>query len=236
MISIADRLSNSVSRLLDIPTFLIEPRVAVGKLFGSNYRVGKGIVAGAAYFVLGLAAFYSAGSSRDLEFKHLTYMIEGTAVRWVLYGLFMHFFVLAWGGRKGFGRTIDAYAYTIGILQPVLAFVIFALTFIYPTDYKWEIGGGRMVGGSGGAFILATLIFKGLAPTGVLLFHMIGSILICFYMSPAFSVAHGIRLWRGIGATATSVAFFLVIYIIILAFGSLAGMISPTTLRFFYGM
>jgi hypothetical protein len=147
-------------------------------------------VAGAAYFVLGLAAFYSADSSRDLEFKHLTYMIEGTAVRWVLYGLFMHFFVLAWGGRKGFPRTVDAYAYTIGILQPVLAFVIFALTLIYPTDYKWEIGGGRMAGGSGGAFIIATLVFKGLAPSGVLLFHLIGSILICFCLSPAFSVAH----------------------------------------------
>src|ERR1700694_78524 len=148
-----------VQRILDIPAFLVKPSEALQQLFGPNYRTGRGVVAGLGYLALGIATFYAAGAARGVDFTHLRYLIEGSAVTWVLYGLFMHFFVRLWGGRKGFARTIDAYAYTIGILQPVLAFVLFALSFVFPIDYRWDVV-QRSLGASGTSQIIAEWVFS----------------------------------------------------------------------------
>ena len=203
-----------IDKIVDVPTFLVKPRQQLAALFGATYRPGAGVAAGVQYLILGLAIFYGGGLARGLQVTHLNYLFIGSALTWVLYGLFMHAFVRIWGGRQGFMRTIDAYAYTIGILQPVLAFVLLALSYIFPINARWDII-QQSLGMSGSAEEVAHWIYKGLPEYGVLSFHMISAALIASYLSVAFSVAQAIRLWQSIGAMLTSFVFFLILYAVV---------------------
>jgi hypothetical protein len=110
--------------------------------------------------------------------------------------------------------AIDAYAYTIGILQPVLAFILFALSYIFSINSPWDVL-QRTLGLSGASEEVAHWVHRGLPEYGVLSFHLISGAIIGGYLCISFSVAQKIRLWQAIGAVLSSFVFFLLLYMIL---------------------
>jgi hypothetical protein len=110
----------------------------------------------------------------------------------------------------GLLRTIDAYCFVIGILQPVLAFVLFALSYNFPEHYEFEEI-QRHFGPSGSVSVLVVGhgASWGFADIGLAIYRFISSLLISVYLCPALSVAHRLPLRRGVVAILTVALFFL---------------------------
>lgn len=227
---VEDATAAAVRRVISVPDFLINPRVALGRFFDTNYRTGKGVIAGVGYYVLGIFVFYAIGALRELDTSHLGPQAVGNVLLWVMYGLFLHLFVWAWGGRQGFFRTIDAYTYVIGLLQPVLAFVFFVLTFVYVLKYECRVQ--HIMGASGSIRYMTSIeTFEGFSPTGANVLTLISGVLISFYMAPAFAIAHRMSLWRGIAASVSPALFFLLLYLFVGKWGKEIGLTLVDMLR-----
>ena len=110
----------------------------------------------------------------------------------------------------GLLRTIDAYSYVIGILQPVLAFLLFTLSYQFPAHYEFEtIQHSLGPSGSVSTILTGHGATRGFNDAGFVIYKVIGSLLISVYLCPALSVAHGLRLRWGVAAILTAALFFL---------------------------
>ena len=214
-----------VHNLAVVPDFLLSPRAKFEERFERENPFADAVPFAAVMFVLPAAAGAALGLASSIDGSSIAYISVGIVTSWLIYGIFLHGFAFLLGARRGVRNTLAAYLYVIGMLQPVLVVLLWAITWIAPGAVSFrEI---TSFGGSGAAAIVASGNYLSFGWSAM--YRCVAGVLILGYFAIALVPAQRITLLRSSLASLGSFIFFLAVYLTLFAIGYLAG--SESLLR-----
>jgi len=206
--------------LQDCPRFLLHPRRYVLARTQMDPPVLHALASATVLFVVGFVAAVAIGATRGAAPVSASLLSLGTVVLWLGYAAFLHPFARLLGARRGLAYTMTSYLYVMGFLQPVFAGALFLVTVLVPDAVAHRtIAAG--FGGSMGAYIIAEGRFFGGDASAY--FRAASGALILGYFAIAVAAAHRIAVWRGVVASALSLAFFACAFLALLALDRVFG-------------
>jgi hypothetical protein len=210
-----DGLKDLIQLLESFPQFLGSPYDTSRALVEG----GAGIGAAATYAVGLTVASYFASSLLNLKKasrESIKQFIVGTLFIWIVYALFVHLFVSWFGESKGASRTVTAYLYTIGSLQPVFFFILFIMGQAVPNGviFKSEWSRVSSLQGYGRAKEFLRVNGRVFSPTTTYVFRFVSSVLTFVYLGFALAAVHEMSFVRSFAASAIAYLSFFVFYMV----------------------
>jgi len=209
----ADVLKDLIHLLESFPQFLGSPYETSRALLAD----GAGIGAAATYAVGLTAGSYYASSLLNVKKasrESIKEFIVGTLFIWVVYALFVHLFVSLFGDSKGAPRTVSAYLYTIGSLQPVFFFILFIMGQAVPNGviFKKEWGQLMSLQAYGEPKEFLKVNGRVFSPTTTYVFRFTSSVLTFVYLGFSLAAAHQISFVSSFTASAVAYLLFFFFY------------------------
>ena len=129
---------------------------------------------------------------------------------WLIYGMAFHFVAVKLGGKGELRQSISGFLYVLGTLHPILLFLAYLLSAIFPNAISYDLT-LRNITTYSGTFVIPNYLRVDVLGYNIrALYYAINIILTSIYLYFPLSITHKLPLWKAIVLYAIGVIGIIV--------------------------
>lgn len=180
---------------------LLDPKSQKHKI-SSNDKIDERpmffVVISLALGVITASSFSIKNAPSEITNQILISTIVPHLFLWLVYGIIFHFVAVKLGGAGEIRQSISAFLYVLGTLHPILIFLVYLLSTIFPGAISYDLT-LRDITRYSGIFVIPNYLRVDILGYNIrVLYYTISILLSSIYLYFPLSITHKLPFWKTI--------------------------------------